>query len=89
MLDGAATAKTYSIFPNPAGGQFTIRLGANADGMVPVAIVGLEGRPVWTGNCQASGQLLYVSMNAKPVGGIYFVRWTTNGQTHTGRLLIR
>jgi len=89
VLDGAATAKTYSIFPNPAGGQFTIRLGANADGMVPVAIVDLEGRPVWTGNCQASGQLLYVSMNAKPVGGIYFVRWTTNGQTHTGRLLIR
>jgi hypothetical protein len=88
-IDRSAAQQTLSVYPNPAGRQFTISLETTANPTVLVNISDLAGKIVWSRICQASGRLIPVSINDMLTPGIYFVSLTSNGQKLVGRLFIR
>ena len=81
---------TFSIFPNPSDGRFSIRVNAPGDPYCMVTIGNLAGETVYAQVCRPSNGLVNISAGKRFPGGIYIVCLNIGGGiTRLGKLLIR
>ncbi len=95
VIDGNPTStkdvigvSNFSIFPNPASGQFTIDLGDDLDGITPdqIVIINNLGQVV-TALQWPVGQSV-VTVNRALFPGVYFVQLTRDGNAGTTQKLV-
>lgn len=80
---------TFSIFPNPSDGQFTIRLNESFSQPVSISIDDLAGRTIYRSVCQPSGNLIPVALNKSLARGMYMIHLDGTTNSQTGKLIIR
>lgn len=82
---------SFSVFPNPSGGEVTIRFRSPVDGMVKLELYDLQGRllqPLYSGNLQ-KGMYKQVKISAEGlVQGMYICRLQTTGGIVQRKLII-
>ena len=86
---GLAPACTLDLYPNPASGPITARIGLPAPGTATLEVFDLSGRVVYSGEepFQQAGQYL-VQLDRLPGAGVYFCRMTSGDFTATRRFAV-
>ena len=77
------------MYPNPTvGNSFSIKM-YEAYSDVTIAILDLTGNIVYTENISNSASSLSTSISTEGIeAGVYFVNVTSNGNTHSEKLVI-
>lgn len=87
IVAGADTPEHFgiSVWPNPASGSFQVRLNL-PPGEVRLSMVDVMGREVFA---QKAANLRPYSITPHLPSGTYFVKVTSNGRTHSQRIILR
>ncbi len=87
----AAAAGTHSmtIYPNPAGSQFTIALKNSSAQAGTVSLIDLSGKQVFYSSAAAGSSQVQVVLNGKIAPGVYIVRLNSNNETLFSKIIIR
>jgi hypothetical protein len=88
-VDFSSATNTFAIFPNPSGGQFTIRMSQENTLPVLVMIDDLAGKNMYTNNFQTTGNNISIQTNGSLATGIYIIRVKSNGKTQVSKLIIK
>jgi hypothetical protein len=82
-------SSTFSIFPNPSTGQFSIRLPENSNLSFSITIEDISGMKIYSTMVQANGNVIPVKVNGLLSRGIYVVKLQGNGLIRMGKLVIK
>ncbi|HEY4108487.1 T9SS type A sorting domain-containing protein [Puia sp.] len=82
-------AGSFTVYPNPIVESFTVRLSAETAGPCTITLYDLSGKAVYTTTAQPAGNLIPVTLNRKPVAGIYVIAVRTPVQQLTGKVLVK
>jgi hypothetical protein len=82
---------SFSIYPNPAKGYSNLAFNLNSEGNVEVTLYNLLGENINTlqNGKMTAGQHLITFSTASLQPGVYFVKYITDNQSITKRLVIQ
>lgn len=82
-------AASWSVFPNPNDGDFTIRY-AGIDALGTLDVFDMTGRRVYDARtAMNNGQYVTVSLHGKLAPGSYILRFSTENGRHEERIIVR
>ncbi len=82
-------AVSWSVFPNPNTGDFTVRYGG-LDAQVAMEVIDVTGRLVHNeSRWMVQGELTYMALSGKLSLGSYIVRFSTNDASYEQRIVVQ
>jgi hypothetical protein len=83
-------SKTYTIYPNPNNGSFTIAVnGMAGEKNAEIRISNMMGQVVYKANTNISGNTLTGINMPTAANGVYLLQIITDGNTYTSRIAIQ
>jgi hypothetical protein len=89
LVDMNSLTNSFSIFPNPSSGQFSIRLAENTNLPLLLTIADLAGKTVYEKTVQVNGSIIPVTMERTLATGMYIIMLKSNAVIRTAKLLIK
>jgi hypothetical protein len=86
-ITNANPEEGFMLYPNPAQEEITLSLDAVNNGQVKIDVLNLSGESIYSETVYASGSFKKAIDLKNFSKGIYFIRVSTNQQTHTAKLI--